>query len=218
VSRWHAGVLLALLAAGCAAAPPRTVPRTQSAPGPTAEWVAAITAAARRAESESDLGMRAQLADEASRQAEACLSLEPQAAGCLYGHAVALGLEARAHPAHAGEWLAKMLTELAAAEAADPGYDEAGPARVRALVLIRAPGWPLGPGDPAAGIAAARRAVSLRPQYPPNLLALGEALAKSGDTQGARAAYQQAQQQALAAPAAPDRDEWLRESSRALQH
>jgi hypothetical protein len=110
-----------------------------------------------------------------------------------------------------------MLAELEGAEAADPGYDEAGPARVRALVLTRAPGWPLGPGDPAAGVIAARRAVNLRPQYPPNLLALAEALAKSADAPGARAAYQRARDEAIALPESADRDEWLREADRGLQ-
>ena len=92
------------------------------------------------------------------------------------------------------------------------------PARVRALVLIRAPGWPLGPGDAEAGLVAARRAVALRPQYPPNLLALAEALSKTGDGNGARANYGRARDAALAQPAAADRDEWLRTADQGLQH
>jgi hypothetical protein len=172
---------------------------------------------ARRSEHETAAAARSRLAEEAVSEAEACLAEEPQAAACLYGHALALGLEARAHPVHAGEQLKRMLAELEAAEAADPGYDEAGPARVRALVLIRAPGWPLGPGDPAAGVVAARRAVSLRPEYPPNLLALAEALAKNGDAPGSRDAYQRAHEQALQLPATADRGEWLREADRGLQ-
>jgi len=154
---------------------------------------------------------------DASRDAEACLSREPQTAACLYGRAVALGLEARAHPTRAGELLSSMLDNLARAETADPNYDEAGPARVRALVLTRAPGWPLGPGDAEAGLVAARRAVTLRPLYPPNLLALAEALAKSGDSSGARENYARAHDAALALPAAADRDQWLLEAGRGLQ-
>jgi hypothetical protein len=172
---------------------------------------------ARGGEHDAGAATRAALAEDAGRQAEACVALEPQAAACLYGHALALGLEARAHPAHAGELLKRMLADLEAADAAEPDFDEAGPARVRALVLTRAPGWPLGPGDPAAGVAVARRAVGLRPQYPPNLLALAEALAKSGDASAARAAWQQARERALALPATADRDEWLREADRGLQ-
>jgi hypothetical protein len=215
VRRSAASAAIALLVTACAA-PPRPSP-APVASLPIEQRVAAISADARRGEHERDVRVRGALAEDAGRQAEACLAVAPQAAACLYGHALALGLEARAHPAHAGESLRQMLAELEGAEAADPGYDEAGPARVRALVLIRAPGWPLGPGDPAAGVIAARRAVNLRPQYPPNLLALAEALAKSADAPGARAAYQRARDEAIALPESADRDEWLREADRGLQ-
>ena len=147
-----------------------------------------------------------------------CLSREPQDAACLYLRAVALGTDARAHPTRAGELLKEMLDTLARAEAADPNYDEAGPARVRALVLLRAPAWPLGPGDAEAGLMAARRAVALRPLYPPNLLALAEASSKTGDGDAARENYRRAHEAALALPAAADRDEWLREAEQAMQH
>jgi cytochrome c-type biogenesis protein CcmH/NrfG len=83
--------------------------------------------------------------------------------------------------------------------------------------LARAPGWPLGPGDPEAAVAAARRAVSLRPGYAPDLLALGETLVKSADAQGAQDAYRRARELALAAPPGVDRDAWLREADRGLQ-
>ena len=213
--RFAAGAAIALLGAGCAAPAPR--PAAPLAPAPTEARVGQILADARRAEHEADPAARSQLAEDAGRQAEACLAAEPEAAACLYGHAIAVGLETRAHPVHAGESLKRMLADLEAAEAADPAYDEAGPARVRALVLIRAPGWPLGPGDPAAGVVAARRAAGLRPEYPPNLLALAEALAKSGDAPGARSAYRQAREAAAAQPASADRDEWLHEADQALQ-
>lgn len=215
MKRSTVAAILVLLAAACAAPTPR--PQAPSTFVPLEQRVEAILADARRSEHEGDATVRTQLAGDAGLQAEACLALEPQAAACRYGHALALGLEARAHPAHAGEGLKRMLGELEAAESADPGYDEAGPARVRALVLTRAPGWPLGPGDPAAGVVAARRAVSLRPQYPPNLLALAEALARSGEAQEARSAYQRARAETLPLPASVDRDEWLREAERGLQ-
>lgn len=212
---WIGGAALALLAAGCAAPPQR--PQTPGTAAPIERRIGAILADARRSEHEGDAAVRSGLAADAAMQAEACLAIEPQAAACLYGRALALGLEARAHPAHAGELLRRMLAELEAAEAADPVYDEAGPARVRALVLTRAPGWPLGPGDPAAGVIAARRAVGLRPRYPPNLLALAGALAKSADERGARAAYGQARDEALARPESGDRDAWLREADQGLR-
>ena len=43
---------------------------------------------------------------------------------------------------------------------------------------------------------------TLRPLYPPNLLALAEALAKTGDPSGARESYARARDAALALPAA----------------
>ena len=196
---------------------PNPAPSSMAEPRSTAELAAAIGAAAARSDNEPDSKIRAELAAQAGSDAQACVARDPQAAACLYGRAVALGLSARAHSTRAGEFLSSMLDDLARAESADADYDEAGPARVRALVLIRAPSWPLGPGDLEAGLAAARRAVALRPLYPPNLLALAEALTKSGDAAGARESYARARDAALPLPAAADRDQWLREADQGLQ-
>jgi hypothetical protein len=192
---------------------------TPAKPTPTSvgELAAAVAADAQRSERESDSKIRGELAADATRNADACLKAAPQAAPCLYYRGVALGLEARAHPIHAIETLNAMLDALASAEAVDPQYDEAGPARVRALVLMRAPSWPLGPGDADAGLAAARRAVTLQPQYPPNLLALAEALAKTGDSNGAQENYQRARDLSQALSPSADRDDWLREADQGLQ-
>jgi hypothetical protein len=213
---WWAALMVAV--AACATLPHPAPPASREPPSSVTALAAAIDAEAKRSDHESDSKIRGELAAQAERDAQACLGLEPQAAACLYGRGIALGLEARARPTRAGELLSKMLDSLAQAESADPTYDEAGPARVRALVLVRAPGWPLGPGDPEAGLAAAHRAVALRPLYPPNLLALAEALAKSGDASGARENFARAREAALAQPAAPDREEWLRSADEGLQH
>ncbi len=216
MKRRVASAVLALPLAACHA-PLRSVP----VPAPTAaatvdEWAAAIAADAQRSEHEPDAKIRDQLSADAARDSSACLQQAPQAAACLYYQAVALGLEARAHPARALELLKTMLDALSKAQAVDPLYDAAGPERVRALVLLRAPGWPLGPGDTEAGLAAARSAVSLAPRHPPNLLALAEALRKTGDAAGARDAYQQAQTLAQALPPTHERDDWLRQADQAL--
>jgi hypothetical protein len=206
-----------MIAVGGCATQPRPAPPVQgAAPSSVAELAAAIEADAQRSDHEPDSTTRNELAAEATRDADACLAREPQAAACLYGSAVALGLNARAHPTRAVEFLNSMLKSLTSAESVDPGYDEAGPARVQALVLIRAPGWPLGPGDPEAGLAAARRAVTLRPLYPPNLLVLAEALAKTGDSNGARENYARARDAALVLPASADRDDWLHQADQGL--
>jgi hypothetical protein len=181
------------------------------------ELAASIHAAAARSERDPDPGSREQLAAQAGRDAAACLARDPHSVACLYGQAIALGLEARAHPLQASDLLTRMLAALSEAEAVDPDYDNAGPARVRALVLVRAPGWPLGPGDKDAGLIAAQRAVALRPQYPPNLLALAEALDSTGNKVAAREAYARARDAAQVLPTSPDRDDWIREADQALQ-
>jgi hypothetical protein len=208
-----------LLLGACATRPPQPPPSPPSATQTMSvgALAAAIAMDATRSDHEPDSKIRGALAQDAGRDAEACLAREPQAAACLYGHAIALGLAARTHPTRAGELLNTMLDALSRADAVDPTYDEAGPARVRALVLIRAPGWPLGPGDTEAGLVAARRAVSQRPLYPANLLALAEALAKTGDGSGAHDNYARAREAALALPAAADRDEWLRQADQGLR-
>jgi len=209
--------ILFLATAACATRPPPAPPAQVLRPTSVPALAAAIELDAQRSDRETDSRIRRELAAEAGADADACLALEPQAAACLYGRAIALGLNARAHPTRANESLTSMLEALTRAESADPAYDEAGPARVKALVLVRAPGWPLGPGDAEAGLTAARRAVMLRPLYPPNLLTLAEALAKTGDARGASETFARARGEALALPASPDRDQWLREADQGLQ-
>jgi len=233
--RWLAitGVvaIVATLDVACTFAPRRaTPPPTPVAAGGSAavgdaatvrsigERAAAIKAAAQRTDHESDLRVRADLAAEANSNADACLALDSGAAACQYGKAVATGLEARVHPVRAAGLLGGMLQNLEKAEVADPNYDNAGPSRVRALVLIRAPGWPLGPGDTDAGLAAARRAVGLQPDYPPNILALAEALSKTGDESGARENYTHARDLAQSLPSGPERDDWLHDAEEGLRH
>jgi cytochrome c-type biogenesis protein CcmH/NrfG len=209
------GIAVAALAiAGCKVPPGR--PLAPSSSLTVEQFATAVAADAQRSDIETDSTIRNQLAADALRDAQACLERAPQEAACLYSRAIALGLQARAHPLQANDALKSMLEALGAAEAADGEYDQAGPARVKALVLIKAPAWPLGPGDAEAGLTSARRAVALRPQYPPNILALAEALAKNGDTHGAEDAYRRARELSQALPPSRERDDWLREADQAL--
>lgn len=212
-------VISALFVAGCASAPERN----QAAPAipvtgaeSVEAYAATIKANAARTDHEPDGKIRADLADQSMSAADACLAKDANSAACQYGKAIATGLQARAHPTRAVALLSNMLESLKAADALDPTYDNAGPSRVQALVLIRSPGWPLGPGDADAGLAAARRAVSLRPEYPPNLIALAEALTKSGDEPAAQESYKRARELALRAPPGSERDDWLHDANEGL--
>jgi len=86
-----------------------------------------------------------------------------------------------------------MVLLLRRAALVEPDLDHAGPDRVLALVLLRAPGWPLGPGDPEEGLVVARRAATRVPGYAPNQLALSEALAANGRPGPSREAARRAQ-------------------------
>jgi hypothetical protein len=217
--------LAAVVLAGCASAPRHPAPAGASGgtgvgaeanAAAVAQYAAIIKANSDLSDRETDGKVRADLAARSTGAADACLALDSRAAACQYSKAVATGLEARAHPTMAIGLLNSMLQSLSAAQSADPNYDKAGPSRVRALVLIRAPGWPIGPGDVDAGLTAAREAVSLQPEYPPNLLALAEALSKTGDEKGARESYQQALDLAQALPVGPERDAWVHDAQDGL--
>jgi len=208
---------LAALVVACAMPKRPTAPPPSSAPDSVEGLASAIQSVATRSDQAPDGESRARLADQAMAYADRCMTMAAQDPACLYGRALALGLQARAHPTSANASLKAMLDALNKVDAADPSYDHGGPARVRALVLLRAPGWPLGPGDADAGLTSARRAVELNPEFPPNQLALGEALAKTGDGNGSRQAYERARDEATTYVVNEDRDGWLREANQALQ-
>lgn len=216
---WRALMVLGLAALLAACAMPRrpTAPPPSSAPDTVEGLASAIRSVATRSDHAPDAETRARLADQAMSYADRCMAMAAKDPACLYGRALALGLQARAHPTSANASLKAMLDALNKVDASDPNYDQAGPARVRALVLLRAPGWPLGPGDADGGLASARRAVELHPEFPPNQLVMGEALAKTGDANGSRQAYERARDEASTYVASEDRDGWLREANQALQ-
>ncbi|MGE5234517.1 MAG: hypothetical protein ACM3OB_10435 [Acidobacteriota bacterium] len=180
--------------------------------------LAACRAAAWLIEHETNPATRAALIATSLDAAQWCGRRAPAAAGCDYALAIALGQQARERPATAEDGLQKMVAALRRAIDAAPELDEAGPHRVLALLLLRAPGWPAGPGDPDEGLTEAEKAATLRPDYPPNQLALGEALRTAGKDDQALAAYQRAQAlaQARATAGDPDAAEWQHEAAAAL--
>jgi tetratricopeptide (TPR) repeat protein len=157
-----------------------------------------------RIEREQDSSLRGRLAAEEVQLGQWCQRRAPSEPACDYRLAIALGQQARERASTGKDALGKMVELLRKASAAAPRLDSAGPHRVLALVLLRAPGWPIGPGDPEAALAEARKAVALFPDEPANQLALAEALAKNESPDEARAAYQRAFDLASAANQAGD--------------
>lgn len=137
-------------------------------------------------------GERKLRAAEAVEAGQQCQQRASGSAGCDYWQAVALGLSARERALTAVVELPHIISLLKKADAAAPTLDDAGPARVLALLLVRAPGWPAGPGNADDALVVAQKAVSRSPQHPLNQATLAECLAATGDTAGARAAYTRA--------------------------
>jgi tetratricopeptide (TPR) repeat protein len=165
-------------------------------------------------EHEPDSTRRAALATAGVQTCQWCVRRFAESAECRYRLALALGQQARERPATAMDALPRIVALLEEVIATAPHLDEAGGQRVLALLLLRAPGWPAGPGDPDSGLEHARKAVELAPEYPPNVLTLGEALAATGSRDEARAAYRRAAELARSRAAAgdPDAAEWAKQA------
>jgi tetratricopeptide (TPR) repeat protein len=165
---------------------------------------------------EHDAGVdKGDLSRKAVELGQQCLRRAPNDSGCKYRLAIALGQEAREHPAQGKDAVNHMVDLLRQAITAQPALDDAGPHRVLALVLVRAPSWPAGPGDPEAGLDEARKAVATTPDAAENQLALGEALAANGSMPEAHAAYAKAAQLA-ASSKSPDANGWQKDAEAGL--
>ena len=149
-------------------------------------WVGATRASVWLAGHETDTVAREAAAESAVHSAQLCRETAMHEPVCAYWLAVALGVQARERRATALDALPRMVELLNRAAGAQAGLDNAGPNRVLALVFVRAPGWPTGPGDPDLGLSHARRAVTLEPDYLPNQLCLAEALAAVGEQEESR--------------------------------
>ena len=184
----------------------------------TAGLVCAIRAKSWLAEREKDAGVRTELAVSAVQVGQWCLRRAPASPECRFWLAVALGMQARDRPTTVEDSLKRMAQLLRDLERDAPLLDRAGPERVLAILLLRAPGWPIGPGDVEEALVHARKAVELEPAYPPNLLALGEALLRNDDRARAQEMLGRALELSGKAPWAddPDAADWAAEARRLL--
>jgi len=182
-------------------------------------FAGAIRAKSFRIGRDKDGAERLRLAQSAVAAGQLCEENAPAAPLCDYWLAAALGLQARERSATGHDALPHMVELLRRAAREDASIDRQGPHRLLAIVLLRAPGWPMGPGDPEAALPEARAATQGDPAYAPNQLALGEALRKNGRDAEARAAFADALRladQALA-EGDPDAQGWADDARAAVR-
>lgn len=204
-----AAMLLAGILSGCTLTPPAAPGAAGGVSGQSPPQILAqVQQAADRMDTVQDGGERAQLLATASASAASCMARAPTDATCLYAQAQVQGLTARERPLQASALLKDMLASLKKAEALDPVLDHAGPARLSAVVLMRAPPWPLGPGDAESATDAAQRAVRRDAAYPPNLITLAQAQSKTDGATAARATFAKAQAAVAAWTVAADQAQW----------
>jgi len=166
---------------------------------------------------ETDAPVRKDSATLAVQAARWCERIAPESPACAYSLGAALGIQAREKQTTALDALPRIEEAFRRATAGDPTLDQGGPHRALALLYLRAPGWPTGPGDPDRGLEEARKAVEVSPDFPPNQLALAEALSATGELEASRRAYRRALDKARElAPAEPDATDWIREAEKAL--
>lgn len=187
-------------------------------PPATDALLAALRTLVWLAEHEETSAAREQAATRGVQAAQWCdASASP--APCAYWKAAALGQQARERPSTGLSAVPLIESGFREAAAADPTLERGGPDRALALLYLRAPGWPAGPGDREQGLEHARRAVAIDEAYPPNHLALAEALAKSGDKEAARREYARARALAFSAGEAgdPDASDWMHDADEAIR-
>ena len=109
----------------------------------------------------------------------------PDDAGAAFLHSLNLGLYLHARGMMAVGRLSELVATLKVA-GVKPAQDEGGPLRVLGLLYVKAPGWPVGPGDLDAALEILHRAVREYPDHPLNHLYLAYALWDAGERDRAR--------------------------------
>ncbi len=140
--------------------------------------------------------------DRGDRVAKRILASTPDRVEGHYFKAVFLGLRAQIQEVGGLDLLPEMVASARRAVEIDETYDDGGPLIALGVVLVKAPAWPHGVGDPDEGIEVLERAVALS-DYPLNRLMLGSALIEVGQkTAGCR--------ELAAVLAAPKRGRWAK--------
>ena len=97
------------------------------------------------------------------------------AAGLELAAAEALGLRARQRGAGAAMMLKSIYTHAKASVDLDPNYEQGAARRLLAVILVKAPGWPQGPGDFDGGVKMLEDYVAQYPRVAQGYIHLADA-------------------------------------------
>jgi predicted RNA polymerase sigma factor len=185
---------------------------------PVDAFLGAAKATAWLIEHTDDGSRRAELATQGVQIGQWCRRLHPEEPECTYRLALAVGQQARERPSTATDGLDVMVELLHRVIAEAPELDHAGAERVLGLVLVRAPGWPTGPGDPESALEFAEAAAVAYPDYPPNQLVLGEVLLENGRRDEAKARIERGIEMARAGEVSghPESADWISQAEELL--
>jgi tetratricopeptide (TPR) repeat protein len=137
-----------------------------------------------RADLEKDPNRLLVIAEQGAEAARS-VSRGPDDAEAAYLSALNLGLYVRAKGLTAVGRLSEMVALLKTA-GAQPQLDQGGPLRALGLLYVKAPGWPIGPGDLDAGLDLLKQAAEKFPEHPLNHLFYAYALIAAGEKASAR--------------------------------
>jgi hypothetical protein len=118
-------------------------------------------------------------------------------AEAAYLQAINLGLYVKTKGLTAVGRLSELVALLKTA-GKQPQIDDGGPLRVLGLLYVKAPGWPVGPGDLDLGLDLLKKATDSYPEHPLNHLFYAEALIADGQKEQARTELERTR--ALATP------------------
>jgi hypothetical protein len=137
-----------------------------------------------KADFEGNMARRLELTEQGYEAARR-VSRGPDDAEAAYLQAINLGLYVQAKGLTAVGRLTELVALLKIA-GKQPQLDDGGPLRVLGLLYVKAPGWPIGPGDLDLGLDLLKKASDQYPEHPLNHLFYAEALIAADEKPQAR--------------------------------
>lgn len=134
------------------------------------------------ADSDSDKNTRKRFAAEGVRWGEIALNLGDWFDGKVHYYlAINLGIAIENSTLMALKNLGRIVDELKKAQKYAPGTDGGGPARILAMIYLKAPSWPHGIGDVDKAVSMLKKLVHDYPNNPLNHIFYAEALWEADD-------------------------------------